>query len=88
MPARVMMLDEPLHEHDCECCTYLGTMDKHDLYVCPSEPTVIARYGPDGDYKSGLAFVNHSELLRVAADLALERGLLTQAQIDLYTSRR
>ncbi|KKM71654.1 hypothetical protein LCGC14_1428530 [marine sediment metagenome] len=49
--------NSPMHPHDCSCCQFLGTYDTHDLYFCSSvNPTVIARFGSDGDYESGLAF--------------------------------
>jgi len=49
--------DKPNFVHDCDCCEFLGTFNKHDLYFCSSEHTVVARYGSDGaDYTSGLEF--------------------------------
>jgi len=45
-------------EHDCDGCSYLGSLDYQgvpiDFYYCPNEPTLVARYGPDGDYSSGM----------------------------------
>lgn len=51
-------MDKPRFDHDCEDCEYLGWYDpkehhKYDLYYCPREGTVIARWGPDGQYVSG-----------------------------------
>lgn len=47
---------KPRHPHDCERCTFLGTFGSHDLYYCAKQPhlgpTVIARFGPEGDYNS------------------------------------
>ena len=46
----------PRHEHDCDCCRFMGTYDgaecgrKFDLYLCPSEGCLIARWGVDGEY--------------------------------------
>ena len=54
---------DPIFTHDCASCVYLGrasvTEDPCDLYVCPSRKdggvlTVIARFGPDSEYASGL----------------------------------
>lgn len=51
------------HNHDCDCCKHLGSEQKddnaYDYYVCEQQgmPTVIARFGSDGDYFSGLLFV-------------------------------
>lgn len=57
----------PFFEHDCSSCVYLGSVvvecpdkngrEEFDLYICPKEPTVIARWSSDGpDYHSGLEF--------------------------------
>jgi len=74
MPRR----DEPLFTHDCDSCQFLGThKGLHDLYYCPGEPTVVARYGNDGpDYKSGLAFAfpGGTECLYEARIRAVQRG--------------
>lgn len=69
----------PKWEHDCHTCKYLGNL-KHedvdyDLYFCSYEPTVIARFGTQGDYLSGLPFINHNPL-REAALRAIEAGML------------
>lgn len=51
-----------------------------DLYFCESQPTgrtVIARYSDAGpDYKSGLPLAHSDSELRLAKNLAKERGLL------------
>ena len=40
------------YKHDCDTCTFLGTIDKYDVYNC-KEDSIIARYGSDGaEYKS------------------------------------
>lgn len=44
------------HLHVCSQCWFLGRHDDNDLYFCPNEPTIIARYGADGEYRSGLVF--------------------------------
>lgn len=47
----------PKFKHDCTSCVYLGHFEDHDLYYCPNDPTVIARFGDEGpDYGSGLPF--------------------------------
>ena len=52
---------DPLYEHACESCVFLGTYRATDLYACESGCpgyawlTVIARSsGEPGDYMSGL----------------------------------
>ena len=58
--------DVPQFEHDCSGCVFLGTFlnetywnpGRYDLYVCPARPdsrigpTIIARFGVDGEYAS------------------------------------
>src|SRR3954465_1460085 len=78
----------PLYEHDCDNCTYLGQMPADpserygvevlDLYYCPQGvlPTVIARYGSEGDYISGLVFAPFVPYIAEAKRRAEERGLL------------
>ena len=46
------------YEHDCACCIYLGQEKQYDLYYCRQMgmPTVIARFGNNGDYLSGMSF--------------------------------
>ncbi len=76
--------NSPIYPHDCEKCQFLGTYDGHDLYFCPcSMPTVIARYGLDGDYQSGLTFGEATLTeefailhLRVAYLIAKDLGLI------------
>lgn len=52
----------PRFEHDCDCCQFLGHFrGEHgpvDLYVHTRGhmPTVIARFGSDGNYASGMCF--------------------------------
>lgn len=63
--------------HDCENCTYLGEFGTFDLYHCDTGtafPTVIARYGNEGEnYKSGMSGLD-PELI-VAKFRARQRGL-------------
>lgn len=72
----------PIHKHNCDCCTFLGTYKyKYDLYYCGNAipcPTVIARYGEDGDYISGIPFITNDEVLAIAAQRAIDKGLLTE----------
>lgn len=74
---------KPVHDHDCDACTYLKTVNidnrVYDLYHClqgSTRHTVIARYGVDGDYLSGLS-CSDDGILRRAAYAAIEAGLLT-----------
>lgn len=71
--------DAPVFPHDCPACVFLGHVDKHDLYFCPRQvggPTIIARYGVAGSYRSGLVFAAVDPLLGEAAARARARGLL------------
>ena len=69
---------KPQHTHDCDSCTFLGTSANYDLYHCGQEgsmPTVIARYGEDGSYKSGMYFASRDKELGEAKELAIAKGL-------------
>jgi hypothetical protein len=72
---------KPFFVHDCDTCTFLGSIDGHDLYVHTSDlhPTVIARWSSDGpDYFSGLVFADHNPLLGEAKRRAVELNLLKE----------
>ena len=83
---------KPAFTHDCDCCKFLGTYKKHDLYFCAQGgvlPTLIARHSNDGpDYISGLSFAAVSPLLGEAGKRAIAQGLLTQATLDKYSMQR
>lgn len=83
--------EQPVHKHDCNSCVFLGnyvltretSTDTLDLYYCPNEPTVVARFGSDGpDYSSGLVFAREGQngipYLYEAKKLAIEKGFLTE----------
>lgn len=42
-----MSEESPKFLHDCEMCIFLGHFEKHDLYYCPSEKTLTARFDHD-----------------------------------------
>lgn len=70
---------KPIHEHDCDECVFLGNSKdgKMDLYYHGGErETVIARFGTDGDYMSGMVFVGRNPYLTEAYKIAKERDLL------------
>lgn len=70
---------DPLFQHDCERCTFLGSYQEQDLYHCLQSnlgPTVIARRSSEGsDYSSGFIFVQRDPALREAWMRAKEKGL-------------
>jgi hypothetical protein len=74
----------PVHEHDSECCVYLGTVEgwggnpHRDLYFCAQHgnPTVISREGAFGEYTSGLDFIDVDRHLALAYTRAHSLGLL------------
>jgi hypothetical protein len=71
---------KPKFEHDCDDCVFLGHYLENDLYYCPKEPTILARYGADGpEYTSGLTFAEHDPRMAEAFRRAEQNGLL---QID------
>ena len=72
---------KPLFSHDCDVCTYLGTVNGEDLYHCgtgdPDRDTVIARSSSEGpDYASGLIFADRVPALGEAKRRAQALGLL------------
>ena len=74
---------EPLYEHDCKSCHYLGQYEDNDLYYCDQMllgPTVIARYGNLGSsYTSGLALSPLDHRLMEAKRRASAVGLLPKS---------
>lgn len=69
------------YPHDCTISHYLGWYAEYDLYFCgEDDPTVIARYGIDGDYYSGLSFATSdgTPSLYEAKKRAIKAGLLTE----------
>jgi hypothetical protein len=70
------------YEHTCEDCKPLGEFKEFDLYYCPqnmgstSIPTVIARFGENGEYYSGLVFADKIEPLGIAKARAIEAGYI------------
>lgn len=47
---------KPVHKHDCECCKFLGTLNRVDHYVCKAgsnSAEYIQRYSSNGaDYRA------------------------------------
>ena len=77
------MIIEPKFPHDCIACEFLGHVSGHDLYYCLREPTVVARYGPEGhQYKSGLSLVHTDALLTAAYYRAKIKDLVTPEAAD------
>lgn len=82
--SQVHVMSQPAFAHDCSRCAFLGHIEcpelgACDLYYCPQDsfgPTVITRFGPDGEYSSGLPFIDRRRALAIAAHLAVEKGLL------------
>lgn len=76
----------PNYEHDCAKCKSLGTTVSGssgkvvDLYFCPTEPTIIARFSDEpSDYASGISFGKRGSIseLHVAYERALQNGLIS-----------
>lgn len=72
------MKTAPRHQHTgCTACVFLGHQDKHDLYVCLREDTLIARWGEAGEYYSGKDFgFGSNPWLTEARRRAQARGLI------------
>lgn len=71
---------KPVYEHDCEACKWLGPFEfegqHYELYYHDEPKTVIARFGPDGDYVSGLSFIDVDPVITEAAIRAVSEGHL------------
>ena len=84
--------DQPVrHNHDCKSCVYLGHHKDRDLYFCPgNNKTVIARFGEDGDYESGINFALDKKVKYKGYQLgfgsdALHRALTRAIEMNLIT---
>jgi len=65
-------------QHDCKHCVPLGQYQENDLYYCDQDgcPTVIARYGSDGqDCTSGMGFADIDPRLGIARMMAVAMDL-------------
>lgn len=75
---------EPIYIHDCDHCTFLGTVEfegrEFDLYFCKQGhfvPTVIARGSSQPhDYTSGIQLAKVDPVLGEALARAQERNLV------------
>lgn len=47
-------LVRPVFTHDCGACRFLGRLDGHDLYFCPTHGEYSARYGNEPHQYSSL----------------------------------
>jgi len=76
-----LIITAPRFRHDCERCRFLGIYDEFDLWVHPKDtegsPTVIARYGEDAEYVSGLVMIEHHHALQECYRRARYEKLLT-----------
>jgi hypothetical protein len=79
-------MGEARYLHDCEECVFLGTHERYDLYFCAATPTVIARYGVEGDYISGLILASTVPALAIATVRTISAGLLTTEQVRAITN--
>lgn len=78
------MKKEKRYIHDCSNCIFLGRFKKYDLYICLGsqrtghkfDDTVIARYGEDGDYYSGMPFREVNFALKECFKRACDKGLI------------
>lgn len=90
-------LDTPYWLHDCADCIFLGGYiyldDRYDLYFCTQRigrPTLLARFGKNADYFSGLdwgksQFRGHTTHPMAAAFmLAKLRGLIGTSPARTY----
>jgi len=72
----------------CNGCHYLGHVHGHDLYYhCNHlETTLIARYGEDGDYCSGLVFSYAVDLVG-PTNMAMRECLLRALTVHVFRAQ-
>lgn len=83
-------MENPIFNHDCDTCKFLGTYNRRDLYVC--DKTLVARFGDEGsEYESGLSLIYDNPWIRKAMELAEEKGLISgklRNLIDAHTLQK
>lgn len=50
-------MTQPIYEHDCDACIFLGIEDEYDMYICQPRAempiaNILARFGTHGEYSS------------------------------------
>ena len=84
---------KPLHTHDCDKCIFLGSDNENDYYYCHDEKhpvlsSLIARYGEEEKYTSGLSFAMSSIPINNALKLAVEQNVLNQETKDYIKDKQ
>lgn len=75
------MKGNPKFLHDCTKCIFLGHFEKHDLYYCPDDKTLTARFDHDQmDCRTILAGATSDPILGEAFRRAKKRDLLFQVR--------
>lgn len=49
----ISFMEEPIHDHDSDCCTFVGNWEGQDLYICDHESriNIIVRHSSEpSDY--------------------------------------
>ena len=86
---------KPRFTHDCKSCIYLGRFlgkihevrGAADLYFCPGEYTVIARYSDEpSNYSAGIPIWKVCDPLNIALYRAVIRGIIksTDEKLQYY----
>lgn len=77
VPAIDVVVKKRYDNGACAVCQFLGQHGKYDLWFCPSQPTVFARYGSSsGACEQGFSNIEDSESLALAAHESLRRRLI------------
>jgi len=83
VPAIDVVVKKRYDNGACVVCQFLGQHGKYDLWFCPSQPTVFARYGSSGSCDQGFDKIENSEPLALAAHESLRKRLIgPQHQVD------
>ncbi len=76
----------PAFDHDCAACRFLGRFahggQEHDLYLCPNDASLIARYGSEDAHNRSMGLdvgedaLSHSPLYAEIIRRAKAAGLI------------
>jgi hypothetical protein len=77
--------NSPKFIHDCLHCVFLGHLQKHDLYYCPREKVLTARFDHDDlDCRVEVAEATSDPIMGEAFRRAKARGLIQEIEQDFF----
>jgi hypothetical protein len=54
----------PKYQHDCKACKFLGHYVGYDVYICPSNPSIIGRFADDPSEYHSMILTDFQDLIR------------------------